>query len=237
MIITGEIKDPRIEQLTTVTEVKVTRDLGHAKVWVSRFGDAAAVAESVDAPEPRGRVHPGRALQADFAAHLPAAHLPSRRCHGERVPHRAKAAGHRALTEGIILLDKPAGQTSFQSLAELKRRLGTGQGRPRGHPGQVRGGSPGGPCRPHDPPVQLRHLPGQGIRRRGHLRPRNRHPRSGRRGDGNGPDPGAAGRAPVSSLLPRDDLPGAPRVLRRPRRGQAGVPGGEGRGLTGARRP
>ena len=48
MISTGQIKDPRIEQLTTVTEVNVSRDLGHAKVWVSRFGDRAAVAGSVD---------------------------------------------------------------------------------------------------------------------------------------------------------------------------------------------
>jgi tRNA pseudouridine55 synthase len=31
------------------------------------------------------------------------------------------------LTEGIILLSKPAGQTSFQSLGEVKRRLGTGR--------------------------------------------------------------------------------------------------------------
>jgi tRNA pseudouridine55 synthase len=31
------------------------------------------------------------------------------------------------LTEGIILLDKPPGTTSFRSLAELKRRLGTGR--------------------------------------------------------------------------------------------------------------
>jgi len=31
------------------------------------------------------------------------------------------------LTEGIILLDKPPGQTSFQSLGEIKRRLGTGR--------------------------------------------------------------------------------------------------------------
>jgi tRNA pseudouridine55 synthase len=31
------------------------------------------------------------------------------------------------LTDGIILLDKPAGRTSFQSLGELKRRLGTGR--------------------------------------------------------------------------------------------------------------
>ena len=49
MIFTGEIKDPRIERLTTVTEVNVSRDLGHAKVWVSRFGDRDAVADSVDA--------------------------------------------------------------------------------------------------------------------------------------------------------------------------------------------
>jgi tRNA pseudouridine55 synthase len=31
------------------------------------------------------------------------------------------------LTEGIILLDKPPGQTSFQSLGAVKRRLGTGR--------------------------------------------------------------------------------------------------------------
>lgn len=31
------------------------------------------------------------------------------------------------MTEGIILLAKPPGQTSFQSLGELKRRLGTGR--------------------------------------------------------------------------------------------------------------
>ncbi len=49
MIITGQIKDPRIEPLTTVTEVKVTRDLGHAKVWVSRFGDRDAISQTVDA--------------------------------------------------------------------------------------------------------------------------------------------------------------------------------------------
>ena len=49
MIITGEIKDPRVERLTTVTEVNVSRDLGHAKVWVSRFGDREAVSDSVSA--------------------------------------------------------------------------------------------------------------------------------------------------------------------------------------------
>ena len=47
MILKGEIKDPRLEPLTTITEVKITRDLSHAKVWVSRFGEPDTVEESV----------------------------------------------------------------------------------------------------------------------------------------------------------------------------------------------
>jgi ribosome-binding factor A len=49
MITLKEIKDPRIEELTTVTEVKISKDLSHALVWVSRFGDRSAVAGSVEA--------------------------------------------------------------------------------------------------------------------------------------------------------------------------------------------
>jgi ribosome-binding factor A len=49
MLATGEIKDPRIEPLTTITEVRITKDLSHAKVWVSRFGDREAVSGSVRA--------------------------------------------------------------------------------------------------------------------------------------------------------------------------------------------
>jgi len=49
MIQMGQIKDPRVEPLTTVTEVKVSRDLGHAKVWVSRAGDRDEVEQSVQA--------------------------------------------------------------------------------------------------------------------------------------------------------------------------------------------
>ena len=49
MIVMGQIKDPRVEPLTTVTEVNLSRDLGHAKVWVSRFGDRDAVSQTVDA--------------------------------------------------------------------------------------------------------------------------------------------------------------------------------------------
>lgn len=49
MISLGEIKDPRIESLTTVTEVNVSRDLSHAKVWVSRFGEREKIDEGVEA--------------------------------------------------------------------------------------------------------------------------------------------------------------------------------------------
>jgi ribosome-binding factor A len=49
MIMKGEIKDPRLEPLTTITEVKVTKDLSHAKVWVSRFGDRETVTGGVEA--------------------------------------------------------------------------------------------------------------------------------------------------------------------------------------------
>ena len=49
MLATGEIKDPRIEPLTTITEVRITKDMGHARVWVSRFGDRETVTGSVQA--------------------------------------------------------------------------------------------------------------------------------------------------------------------------------------------
>ena len=49
MLATGEIKDPRIEPLTTITEVRITRDMSHAKVWVSRFGERETVSGGVQA--------------------------------------------------------------------------------------------------------------------------------------------------------------------------------------------
>jgi ribosome-binding factor A len=49
MISMGEIKDPRVERLTTITEVSLSRDMGHAKVYVSRYGDAETLKDCVDA--------------------------------------------------------------------------------------------------------------------------------------------------------------------------------------------
>jgi len=38
----ADVKDPRISRLTTVTGVEVTRDLRHARVYVTVLGDEAA---------------------------------------------------------------------------------------------------------------------------------------------------------------------------------------------------
>ena len=38
IMVAGELKDPRIEGLVTVTEVRVTPDLKHARVFVSVMG-------------------------------------------------------------------------------------------------------------------------------------------------------------------------------------------------------
>ena len=35
----SEIKDPRVSELVTVVEVKVSRDLQHARIYVSVYGD------------------------------------------------------------------------------------------------------------------------------------------------------------------------------------------------------
>src|SRR5260370_22028772 len=41
IMVAGELKDPRIEGLVTITEVRVTPDLKHARVFVSVMGSEA----------------------------------------------------------------------------------------------------------------------------------------------------------------------------------------------------
>jgi ribosome-binding factor A len=43
------IKDPRLAPLTTITDVEVSRDLHHAKVFVSFYGDKDKRNQSVEA--------------------------------------------------------------------------------------------------------------------------------------------------------------------------------------------
>jgi ribosome-binding factor A len=41
IMVAGELKDPRIAALVTITEVRVTPDLKHARVFVSVMGSEA----------------------------------------------------------------------------------------------------------------------------------------------------------------------------------------------------
>lgn len=49
MISRREVKDPRIDPLTAVTYIKVSGDLGYAKVYISLFGDDETRGKTVNA--------------------------------------------------------------------------------------------------------------------------------------------------------------------------------------------
>ena len=50
-IISNELKDPRVPLLTSVTQVKMTRDLSHATVFVSVYGSDSEKKAALDAIE------------------------------------------------------------------------------------------------------------------------------------------------------------------------------------------
>ena len=73
MFLANDVKDPRIMGLVTVTGVDITRDLRHAKVFVSVLGSESQRAATFEglanvAPHLRGRV--GRALRLRAAPEI-----------------------------------------------------------------------------------------------------------------------------------------------------------------------
>ena len=50
-IISGKLNDPRVPLMTTVTAVKMSKDLSHATVFISIFGDERTKKEAMDAIE------------------------------------------------------------------------------------------------------------------------------------------------------------------------------------------
>ena len=74
MIQRGEIKDPRVESLTTITAVEVTKDLAHAKVWVSRFGERERLAAGVE-----GLNHASGFIRSALARRVPLRTFPQLR--------------------------------------------------------------------------------------------------------------------------------------------------------------
>ncbi len=49
MVITGKIKDPRVNRLISITRVKISSDLGYGKIFVSGFCSDKEVERSVAA--------------------------------------------------------------------------------------------------------------------------------------------------------------------------------------------
>ncbi len=47
-LIRSELKDPRVPEFTSVTDVEVAPDLKSCKVWVSMLGDGSAVEEGLE---------------------------------------------------------------------------------------------------------------------------------------------------------------------------------------------
>ena len=73
MFLANDVKDPRILGLVTVTAVEITRDLRHAKAFVSVLGSDSQRAATFEglaatAPHLRGRV--GRALRLRVAPEI-----------------------------------------------------------------------------------------------------------------------------------------------------------------------
>ena len=50
-IISTKLKDPRVPLLTSVTSVKMSRDLSHATVFISVYGDEKTQKEAMEAIE------------------------------------------------------------------------------------------------------------------------------------------------------------------------------------------
>lgn len=49
MIVTGKIKDPRVNSLISLTRVTLSKDIGYAKIYVSGFCTEKQVEKSVEA--------------------------------------------------------------------------------------------------------------------------------------------------------------------------------------------
>lgn len=50
-IISNNLKDPRVNEMTTVTNVEVTRDLSYARIFISVLGDEKAKQDTLDGLE------------------------------------------------------------------------------------------------------------------------------------------------------------------------------------------
>lgn len=69
-IIRTQVKDPRISELTSVTEVYVTEDLKYAKVYISVYGDIEATLEALQSAKGFIRREVGRKIKMRITPEL-----------------------------------------------------------------------------------------------------------------------------------------------------------------------
>ncbi|MDO5690417.1 MAG: 30S ribosome-binding factor RbfA [Tissierellia bacterium] len=73
-MIRESIRDPRITDMTTISHVKVTRDLGFATIYVSVLGNEALKAETID-----GLENAKGFIKKELGARLDLRHIPELR--------------------------------------------------------------------------------------------------------------------------------------------------------------
>lgn len=106
-----DVKDPRVRGLVTVTGVDVTRDLRHARVYVSVMGtdeERAATYEGLDSVAAHLRSRIGRALRLRLAPEI--------------TFREDQSVAHAARIESLLAGLRDEGATSEGASAEAERR-------------------------------------------------------------------------------------------------------------------
>lgn len=75
-IVSGKVKDPRVDTFLSVTRVEVSRDLGFADIYVSSFEDSKTLARGVE-----GLSSAAGFIQGQVGAKLHIRHIPKFRFH------------------------------------------------------------------------------------------------------------------------------------------------------------
>ncbi|MEI6387513.1 MAG: ribosome-binding factor A [Spirochaetota bacterium] len=121
LILSGEVKDPRVGPFTSLTRVEAARDLSYARVFVSSFAaatgaaagsDAAVTGESVAGEGKAGSDPEGEALAAavaglNHAAGFMQARL-ARRIHTRLTP-KLQFIADRGIKEGLAMNERIKG--------------------------------------------------------------------------------------------------------------------------------
>ena len=144
-ILAREVADPRIG-FATVTDVETTRDLSHAKVWVSVIGDTAERRETLEALE-RAMGFVRRELGVRLRLRrIPALHvvLDASMEHGTRVLQILDELERGDAPRAASIADAPVRESLPTPVARLPREGDTPEPEPEVEPAKAGETPPGG---------------------------------------------------------------------------------------------